>query len=335
MLGGLCSVYFNRNDLLVALELAEHLMSLARRSESRIELLWAHYALGTTQQCLGDLTLARGNLERAIELYEYGSEYGFVQDPGATGRTFLASVFFWLGYADQALRLAQAAVALARKLSHPYTLTVVLGHAGAIHFWCGELHPGEELVVQGISLAQQHGFTALEALLNNSLGLALIEQDKVDEGLSRIQFSIDAFLYDPKKQADFERFRLALAYQRVGRLEEALAEVEKLQALTARLGRHVLDTELLQLRGELLLQQNKANTSEAERCFRAAIQIAQRQSAKMSELSATTELARLLALRGSRDEARAMLGQIYNWFTEGFETRYLKEAKALLEVLHN
>jgi hypothetical protein len=89
------------------------------------------------------------------------------------------------------------------------------------------------------------------------------------------------------------------------------------------------------IRGEVLLLQNQANAAEAERCFRAAIQISQRQSAKMSELSATTELARLLAPRGRRDEARAMLGQIYNWFTEGFETRYLKEAKALLEVLHN
>ena len=335
VLGGLFSVYFNRQHFLVALELAEQLMSLARRSESRIELLWAHYTLGTTHQSLGDYTLARGNLERAVELYEYGTEYRFVQDPGATGRTFLAFVLFWLGYPDQALRLAQAAVALARKLSHPYTLSWVLGNAGVIHFWRGELHIGEELVAQGISLAQQHGFTALEALQNNSLGLALIEQNKIDAGLSRIQFSIDAFSYDPKREVAFERFRLASAYQRVGRLEEALAEVEKVQALTAPLGRHALDALLLQLRGELRLLQNKANTAEAERCFRAAIQIAQRQSAKMIELSATTELARLLAPRGRRDEARAMLGRIYNWFTEGFETRYLKEAQALLEVLRN
>jgi predicted ATPase len=88
------------------------------------------------------------------------------------------------------------------------------------------------------------------------------------------------------------------------------------------------------VRGELLLAQNPCDVAEAEQCFRAAIEIAQRQSARSEELRATTSLARLLAKHGRRDEACAMLAEIYGWFTEGFDTADLKDAKALLDELN-
>ena len=109
-------------------------------------------------------------------------------------------------------------------------------------------------------------------------------------------------------------------------LEEGIASVAKTgEKLSSPLLHHV--------KGELLLTQNPPDVAEAEQCFRTAIEIARRQSARSAELRATTSLARLLAKQGRRDEARAMLAEIYGWFTEGFDTVDLKDAKALLDEL--
>ena len=114
VLGGLCSIYFNRGELHVALEVAEQMMSLATRSQSPHELLWANYALGMARREFGDFIPARAHFAHVLELYEQGRSYGFVQDPGATAKSFLGYVLFVLGYADQGLKLSQEAMALAR-----------------------------------------------------------------------------------------------------------------------------------------------------------------------------------------------------------------------------
>jgi predicted ATPase len=104
-------------------------------------------------------------------------------------------------------------------------------------------------------------------------------------------------------------------------------------ASVAKTGEQIASPYLNHVKGELLLAQNPSDAAKAERCFRTAIEIARRQSAKSEELLATTSLARLLAKQGKPDEARAMLAAIYGWFTEGFDTADLKEAKALLDEL--
>jgi predicted ATPase len=95
------------------------------------------------------------------------------------------------------------------------------------------------------------------------------------------------------------------------------------------------DGEMHRLKGELLLKQSHSNSTEAQSCFRRAIEVARKQCAKSFELRATMSLARLLASQGLRDEARTMLADIYNWFTEGFDTADLIDAKALLDELGN
>ena len=107
--------------------------------------------------------------------------------------------------------------------------------------------------------------------------------------------------------------------------------VEEGFASVAKTGEQIGSPSLHHVKGELLLAQNPSDVAEAEQCFRTAIEIARRQSARSAELRATTSLARLLAKQGRRDEARAMLAEIYNWFTEGFDTADLKDAKALLD----
>jgi predicted ATPase len=126
---------------------------------------------------------------------------------------------------------------------------------------------------------------------------------------------------------------LAEAYVSIGRTDEAGRLLAEALETTDQTDQRMQEAELYRLKGELLLKP-PAGETEAESCFRRAIEIAQRQSAKWWELRATTSLARLLAKQGKRDEARAMLAEIYGWFTEGFDTLDLKEAKALVNELN-
>jgi len=126
---------------------------------------------------------------------------------------------------------------------------------------------------------------------------------------------------------------LAEAYARMGRGEEALGILNDVLAQIERTGERREQAEMLRLKGEMLLMRDVGAVEEAGGCFRAALEVARAQEAKWWELRTTTSLARLLAKQGHRDEARTMLADIYSWFTEGFETADLKDAKALVEEL--
>src|SRR5262249_31679439 len=124
---------------------------------------------------------------------------------------------------------------------------------------------------------------------------------------------------------------LGAACGKLGQTDDALALVAEALAAVERSGERDSEAEIYRVKGELLLESKRS--SEAETCFRHAIDIARRQSAKSLELRAVTSLSRLLREQGKKDEARRMLAEIYGWFTEGFDTADLKDAKALLEEL--
>ncbi len=128
---------------------------------------------------------------------------------------------------------------------------------------------------------------------------------------------------------------LAEASMETGHLDDALSALTEALAAADQHGNRSYEAEAHRLQGELLLRRDDSNVADAERCFRRAIQIARQQSAKSWELRATTSLARLLAKQGRRGESRTMLAEIYGWFTEGFDTADLKDAKALLAELGN
>ena len=126
---------------------------------------------------------------------------------------------------------------------------------------------------------------------------------------------------------------LTEASMEAGRLDDGLSALTQALATADQQEERFYEAEIHRLKGELLLRQDDSNTAEAKTCFRRAIEIARKQSAKSLELRATMSLARLLDKQGYRDEARTILAQIYNWFTEGFDTADLKDAKALLDEL--
>jgi predicted ATPase len=177
------------------------------------------------------------------------------------------------------------------------------------------------------------GFQSLLASATTYHGAALIAQGRYEEGIAGMRRGFSAWRATGGTPRAGHLCPLASGLGRAGRLEEGLQVLEEGFASVEKTGEQVGYPYLHHTKGELLLAQNRSGVAEAERCFRTAIEIARGQSARSEELRATTSLARLFAKQGKRDEARAMLAEIYGWFTEGFDTADLKDAKALLEEL--
>jgi predicted ATPase len=177
-----------------------------------------------------------------------------------------------------------------------------------------------------MALSEKLGLVVFSATATINHAAALIAQGRYEEGIAEMRRSA---IRDPRVL-----LLLASGLGKVGRCEEGLQVLEEGFASVAKTGEQLHSPWLHRVKGELLLAQNPSDVAEAEQCFRTAIEIARRQSARMAELRATTSLAQLLAKQGKRDEARTMLADIYNWFTEGFDTGDLKEAKALLDQLN-
>jgi predicted ATPase len=185
---------------------------------------------------------------------------------------------------------------------------------------------------EAVRLAHEHGFLmGLPALFVH--GRALAQSGQIEEGLSemlRWQTYAKSIGANP---VYFTSVGIAEAYLAAGRPREGLEAVSEGLELVQRTGARIFEAEMRRLKGELLLMGDQSTVKEAARCFGDAIAIARRQGAKSLELRATMSLARLLIKQGRRDEARTMLAEIYNRFTEGFETRDLQEAKQLLNEL--
>jgi predicted ATPase len=179
----------------------------------------------------------------------------------------------------------------------------------------------------------------------------LIEQGKEEEGIARMHEGIAAMRATATElQQPFGLAVLARAYSKVGRVEEGLTLLAEALALVNKTGERWYEAELYRLKGQLTLQKFQvsgskfqvenssefrvwSSESEAEECFLKAIEIARRQQAKSLELRATVSLARLWQRQGKQKEAHGMLAEIYGWFTEGFDTKDLQEAKALIDEL--
>jgi hypothetical protein len=169
------------------------------------------------------------------------------------------------------------------------------------------------------------------AQANTILGAATAQQGRYEEGIAQMEQAL-AGVHSKGPRLSYLPL-LVQAYIAAGRPDDGQAVLGEMLAAAHEHRNPPSESAAYRLKGELLLRQNYSNAPEAEKCFRHAVEIARGQSHKVNELRATTGLAQLLVLQGRRDEARMMLAEIYNWFTEGFDTVDLKDAKALLEEL--
>jgi predicted ATPase len=325
---GLWYVYQVRAQFGTAHELAEQLLRRAQNMPDPTLLMYAHHALGETSLYTGKLLPAREHLEVAISLYSRERHQPFTLlyyefDIGIFSLLSTAFTLWQLGYPDQALKRGNEALTLANALSHPLSLASAEYLLAILHQFRRDARSTQKTAEDAIALCAEHGFASVLAFTTILHGWAIAIQGHHDEGIAQLQEGIDAY-----RATGSELGRplwlslLAEACIEAGRLDEGLS------ALTPTLG-----AEMYRLKGELLLNQDNSNATEAQSCFERAIGIARKQSAKSWELRATTSLAHLLRGTGRRDEARAMLAEIYGWFTEGFDTCDLKDAKALLDEL--
>jgi tetratricopeptide (TPR) repeat protein len=246
-------------------------------------------------------------------------------NPWATLPGQLARVQLALGKPDEALRLSNEALSRARQLKHSYTLDLAILLAAMVRFYRREPEAARDLAEAQIAFAKEHGFQERLPTGRAFRGWALTELGQTEEGIAELEAAAAS-------SGPFQSM-LAEVYASVGRADEALAIVDQELARVERSGARREAPGLYQLKGEATLRRDSSAAGEAEECFRKAIEIARSQSAKWWELRATVSLARLLRNTNRRDEARAMLADIYNWFTEGFDTADLKDAKVLLEEL--
>jgi predicted ATPase len=184
-------------------------------------------------------------------------------------------------------------------------------------------------------LATELGDPVRRAISEIHLGWAEVMKGDLGHGIARMRRNLGELRgTGAETLADYLLALIATALSRIGQFDEGLRLIEESFSIIERTGQRWHAAEVHRLKGELLLTQDASNTVEAQSCFERAIEIARNQSAKSWELRATTSLARLLNKQGRRDEARAMLAEIYGWFTEGFDTADLKEAKTLLDELN-
>jgi predicted ATPase len=354
-LWGLFVCYFAREDLGKTYDLGKQLLTLAQRAQDSALLLGAHMALGYTYYCLGEFVSSREHLEQGIALYDPQQRHALALlysgvDPTVMCLSLGAWPLWTLGHSDQAFQRSRDAVTLAQELSHLPGVAYALCFAVDLHSLRREVWAAQDQAETAITLSADQGFPFWLARGTIVRGWALAKQGQGQEGIALIHQGMAA--YQATGAEVWRSYFLALlaeVYGAVGQIEEGLATVVDAFDWTYSTGGLYFEAELYRLKGELTLQskaslgqvEDKFQTSqspsevekEAEACFLKAIEIAQRQQAKSLELRAATSLARLWQSQGRTIEARELLAPVYNWFTEGFDTKDLQEAKVLLEEL--
>ena len=248
----------------------------------------------------------------------------------------MAWTLWLLGYPACALATIREALTLAQESSHAYSLAFALNYASMLHAWRREVAFAQERAEAVMTLANEHGFIHALSVAQIRRGWALAQQGAVAEGLRQLHQGL-ATLQDMGTALPLSH-HLALwaeAYRQGGQVEAGLPMLAEAFAHLNNTGERYYEAELHRLKGECLLAQTdeRCQEREAEECFQQALAIARRQQAKSLELRAAMSLARLWQQQGQRTEARALLAPLYGWFTEGFDTADLQEAKALLDAL--
>ena len=348
-----------------SLDLGQQLLGLARQAQDSAYIVAAHWTLGVNHYNRGELVLAREYLERANAGYD-PQRHGSLTlitgaDIGVHCRIWLAWALWKLGYPDQALAWSQEALALAQELDHAPTLAAALTIAGSgFHLLRRDLQAAREHTSALLGLAAEKSVPLYEAgeMVNQgyeqvaattSFGASsegAVEGGWPELASSRACRGIEGAIAQMRRGLAALQamglvtnrprllILLAEAYGRAGQADQGLSVLDEVLAQVEQTTARVCEAELHRLRGKLRLMQSAGGAeAAAEACFQRAIEVARQQQARSWELRAAMSLCRLWQRQGKREEARQLLAQIYGWFTEGFDTPDLRDARALLEEL--
>ncbi len=313
------------------------LRRLGQEKEDTELLVVAHYGLGFTTLCMANFADARRNFEAGIARYlpsqRSADIYRAGQDPGVACRAYLAITEWLLGFPERAQDRMRESVALAEELGDPFSLAYALCYTGAVvSEACGG--DTDAVVERGLGIATEGGFALWVAFANVHRTSLQFDQQRSDAALEELRQSVAAI---PRMgvliNTPYFMSFLVQAYRQAGRIDDGLRVLDDAQASIDARDERYWEAEIRRLRGELLLSRSAANAEDAQACFEQALDISRKQGAKSLELRAAISLARLWQQQGKGDDAREHLRDCYAWFTEGFDTADLKEAKALLDEL--
>jgi class 3 adenylate cyclase/predicted ATPase len=338
VLRGLWLYYLACADLQTTHDLSKQLLSVARHVQDAAMLVVAYRVLGATLLQRGAVAEAHAHFTQGIALYDPQHHHALAvlygEDAGVICHSLDAWMLWCLGYPDQGKVHNEEAVTLAQQSAHPFSLSCILGFAAIFHQYRREVRTAQERAAAAIRLAKEQGFPfwlAHGAILH---GWALAQQGQAQEGIAQLTEGL--MTYRATGAENLRPYWLALlaeAHGMQGEPEAGLAVLAEALTVVDKTGGRSYEPEMYRLKGALLLQQHADNEAEAETCFHHAIRIAQSQQATSWELRAVTSLARLWQQQGKRQAAHDLLVPVYHWFTEGFDTPDLQQARALLHAL--
>ena len=337
VLFGLWRFYLLRAEYKTARDIGELLCTKAHCSEDITFLVGAHRALGATLFYLGEMREARKHLEQGVSLYDPQQHSSYllfgVVDPGVACLSYAAWAMWWLGYPDQALDKSHEALSLAQKLSHPFSQAFSLSFAAWLHQFRRQWQTVRQRAEATFAISTDQAFPFWLGWGMIMRGWALVENGQGEEGIAQMRRGlVDWQATGSELGLPYFLSLLAEAHLKMGQTDEGFSVIEEALAAANDSDERWYEAELYRLKGELLRLEAKPEAEAAE-LYRQAIEKARIQGAKSLELRAVMSLSRLLQDQGKQKEARQMLQDIYGWFTEGFDTTDLKEAKILLGEL--
>jgi predicted ATPase len=338
-LWGLIAVYNGLGHLHTAAELGRQLLDLAQRQHDAVLVQESHVRVGGNALYHGDLVAARAHLEQSLEVsavpHSTSTLLAGRLHPRVTSYAWLLRPLWALGYADQAQRRCQEVLALGQHLGHTPSLALV-------EYFAAMLSQARRDVAATYARADAlMAFATAQGLVHRVeqgrilLGWALAMQGDAAAGVRQIHQGLAHQDMEIKLGRPHRLSLLAEAYGQAGQPEVGLQVLAEALALVGATEERWWEAELHRLKGELLLQLAIPEGLQAEACFQQALDVARSQQAKSLELRAAMSLSRLWQQQGQRAAARTLLAPLYDWFTEGFDTADLQEAKALLEALES
>ena len=319
-------------------ELAVQFLALADKQRATGPLMMAHRIMGLSLLHTGDIVDGRGHLDRAITLYDPAEHRPlatrFGQDVGAATLCWKSLAFWLLGYPEAALADTEHALMVAREIGHSATLMYVLNFSAWTHIHCGNYATTNALVDEFSALKDQTGSVFWGAWGMMQRGCLLALTGKASDAVQTITCGVTAMRSTGTTMwMPFWLSYLARANAEIGQPDDARRCIGEAMAAVETAKERWCEAEVNRIAGEIALLSPEPDVAKAEAYFERALAVAREQQAKSWELRAAMSMARLWRDQGNRDEARDLLAPVYGWFTEGFDTLDLKEAKALLDAL--
>jgi predicted ATPase len=322
----------------VVRELAARFLALGEKEHAAVPLVIGHRTMGSTLALMGDLVEARAHYDKALALYRPAEHRRlmtrFGQDLRVTCLAFRSMALWLLGYPEAALNDADCALMEARQIDHAATLMFTLNFPILVNTYCGNYRSANEHLNELVALAEEKGatFRKAEGVLRRGYLLTLTGEAKAVEIVSSgidLWRSAGSTIFTPEQE-----FMLAIAHAGCGQFDDAWRCIGEAMAAMQATGERWCEAEAHRVAGEIALKSPQRDEAKAQSHFEHALALARAQQARSWELRAATSLAQLLDHQGQRQSARDLLVPVYDWFTEGFDTSDLRNARALLRELY-